>query len=78
METHKRSIVKSLSWRVVAAIITAVVGWVLTGSFKLGLSMGLLDSAIKIGVFYGHERCWHRVKWGRVPYAGNVGEGDGI
>lgn len=78
MESHKRSIVKSLSYRVIAAIITALLGWVFTGSFKLGLSLGLLDSAIKIGIFYGHERCWHRVEWGRVRPGVNLDEGGGI
>lgn len=78
METRRRSIVKSLSYRVLGTIVTALIGWLFTGSFKLGLSMGILDSAIKIGVFYGHERCWHKVKWGRIPYPASLSAGDGI
>lgn len=78
METHKRSIVKALSYRVLGTLITGLLGWGFTGSLRLGLSMGLLDSAIKIGVFYGHERCWHRVKWGRISYEVNLNEGGGI
>lgn len=78
METHQRSIAKSLSYRVIGTFITALLGCLFTGSLKLGLGLGLLDSAIKIGVFYGHERCWHRVKWGFIPEEEKTADGGGI
>jgi uncharacterized membrane protein len=66
METHLRSIVKALSYRVVGTIVTFVVALVLTKSFDLAAQIGILDTVVKIGAFYFHERLWHRIKLGKI------------
>ncbi len=66
METHRRSISKALSWRVVALFITASVVWVVTGEFRFAATIGLVDTLIKLGVYYGHERLWNRLSFGRI------------
>ena len=43
METRKRSLVKSLSWRVIGLVLTFVTAWVVTGSWRAGLAVGLVD-----------------------------------
>ena len=32
-EPHKRSLVKTLTWRIVASLDTFVIGWIITGSW---------------------------------------------
>jgi uncharacterized membrane protein len=66
IESHKRSLVKSVSWRFFGLIFTTLMGWMITGSAKAGLTLGLADFIVKIGTFYAHERFWQKVKWGRV------------
>jgi len=56
METHKRTLVRAISWRIVATLVTAA----FTG----------LSGAIVINIFmtlahYIHERAWLRIGWGR-------------
>jgi uncharacterized membrane protein len=78
METHARSIIKSLTWRLFGLVFTFLIGWVVTGSVKLGVTLGVLDFFAKLVTFYAHERFWMRIRWGRVD-AGNVSDpGAGI
>jgi uncharacterized membrane protein len=65
METHWRSIVKAVSWRLGGLLMTTGVVWVITGSAGLAASVGALDTAVKLGAFYVHERAWLKIRFGR-------------
>ena len=65
METHKRSIAKALSWRVCATIITINVAYLITGDGTLALEIGVLDTLIKLLIYYGHERAWLFIAYGK-------------
>ena len=65
METRARSILKALTWRATALLITAGVVWLVTGKAKLAGEIALLDTLIKLGVYYAHERWWLKVSFGR-------------
>lgn len=65
MDTRRRSMVKSLSWRIIAVSITSSIAWAVTGSFSFAAEIGVLDSILKIGVMYGHERAWARISFGK-------------
>ena len=66
METHLRTIIKSLTWRVAALTITTSVAWVITGEVKTAASIGAVDTLIKLVAYYGHERAWLKVQLGRT------------
>ena len=66
MESHSRSIAKAVTWRAGGTVVTFAVAWLLTGRPTLSIGIGLLDSAIKIGAFYIHERLWNRVSFGKL------------
>ena len=65
MESHKRSIAKAVSWRLIAATITAFVVFLFTHEVALSAGVGIADSAIKIFTYYSHERLWNRISFGR-------------
>jgi uncharacterized membrane protein len=66
-ETKRRSIVKSLSWRLVAAIITTSIAFLLTGQIEFAAKIGLADTMIKLLIYFAHERLWNRIPYGREP-----------
>ena len=66
MDAHHRSIAKAISYRVIAALITTVVAWSVTTEIRFAATIGLVDAAIKFGVYYLHERAWNRVGFGRA------------
>ena len=56
-ESHKRTIVRALSYRIVALLITAI--WT-------GLSDAVIIHIILTAVHYVLERVWLKIKWGRL------------
>lgn len=66
MESHYRSIAKAVTWRAGGTVVTCLVAWLLTGSLDLAAKIGALDTIVKIGAFYAHERFWNRVKFGKM------------
>lgn len=66
MDSHCRSIAKTISWRVVSPFITGSVVWAVTGTAKLGAVVGIVDTIVKFGLFYAHERAWNRISYGCI------------
>jgi len=66
VESHVRTIMKALSWRVIATLVTFTVAWIVTGELKFAAEIGLADTIIKLGGYYLHERTWMRVAFGKL------------
>lgn len=64
-ESRSRSLVKALSWRVVALAATVSVVLVATGEVRFAAMVGAADALAKIGLYYLHERAWNRTDLGR-------------
>ena len=47
-------------------VVTALVVWVVTRELKLAASIGVADTLVKLGAYYVHERCWLKVRFGKV------------
>lgn len=61
----KRSLAKTLSWRIVGTLDTIIISWVITGTLGLALSIGLIELVTKMTLYYFHERIWNKIKWGK-------------
>jgi len=59
-----RSILKTLSWRIVGTLDTMLLGWVITGDPTVGLKIGALELVTKFVLYYFHERIWLKSKYG--------------
>lgn len=64
--SHTRSIVKGITWRILATLTTMAVVYFFTGDLTLMASVGALESGAKIALYYLHERAWMQVAWGWV------------
>jgi uncharacterized membrane protein len=42
-----------------------MVAWILTRRFELAAQIGILDTIVKLGAFYAHERVWNRMNFGK-------------
>ena len=62
--SKKRSILKTLSWRIVASTDTFLLTWLVTGSPTAGLTVSGLEIITKMVLYYFHERTWLRSKFG--------------
>lgn len=64
-ESPKRSIAKSVSWRIVGTIDTIIISWIVTGTLSLAFSIGLVELVTKMVLYFFHERIWNSIKWGK-------------
>ena len=64
-ERPVRSMVKSISWRVVGTLDTIVISWIITGQVKTALSIGGIELVTKMLLYFFHERVWDKIKWGK-------------
>ena len=64
-ETNKRSIVKGISWRVVATTTTIIIVYVFFGRLDLAIAAGMIETVLKVGLYWAHERAWFKVRWGK-------------
>ncbi|HUW92797.1 MAG TPA: DUF2061 domain-containing protein [Bacteroidales bacterium] len=60
-----KSIMKSVSWRIVGTLDTIIISYFITGRLTLALSIGSIEVITKTILYYFHERLWahiHRIK----------------
>jgi uncharacterized membrane protein len=62
--SHKRHILKTITWRVLGTIDTIVISGILIGDWKVGLSIGGIEIISKMTLYYIHERVWYKSKFG--------------
>ena len=61
----KRHLAKTLTWRLVGTIDTMILGWVVTGNIKMGLTIGGFEVITKMILYFLHERAWYKyIKFG--------------
>ena len=60
--TPKRSILKTITWRIVATCDTFVISYLITGELAWASAIASLEVFTKIGLYYLHERGWSRIK----------------
>jgi uncharacterized membrane protein len=66
MVSRTRALAKATTWRLLATAITATCAWLVTGEVVYAASIGALDTVIKFGSYYLHERLWDRAMLGRA------------
>ena len=64
-EKIKRSIAKTVSWRIIGTIDTILISWLITGTIALAISIGAIELVSKMGSYFFHERAWNKIKWGK-------------
>lgn len=68
-ESQLRTIVKTLTWRILASLDTFAIAWYITSDPLSGATIAGIEVLTKIGLYYAHERGWSHVDWGLTPFA---------
>ena len=64
-ETNTRSIVKGITWRVVATTTTIAIVYFFFDRLDLAIAAGMIETVLKVGLYWLHERAWFKVRWGK-------------
>jgi uncharacterized membrane protein len=65
MDSCKRSVAKTITFRIIATITTMTLVVIFTGDWSLAGVVGILDLISKLIIYYFHERVWDRTSWGK-------------
>ena len=65
-ESRLRSVLKALSWRVLATLTTIAIAYFIVGDVKVALKIGAVEVVVKMLIYYLHERAWAKVPLGTV------------
>ena len=63
VDTKKRTMAKTITWRITASLTTFLIAWMLTGDILVGASIGSIEAIAKIFLYYFHERIWTNISW---------------
>ena len=62
-ESNKRSLAKTITWRLTGSSLTMFITYIITGNFVIAGSVAVLQAAINTVAYYIHERIWNLIKW---------------
>jgi uncharacterized membrane protein len=68
VETHSRTVMKTVSWRVVATLTTGIIVYILSGDPFLSLGVIGVEVVAKILFYYLHERVWNMIACGKTKH----------
>jgi uncharacterized membrane protein len=63
---HPRTTTKMITWRLIVNFSNFFVPFFMTGSWGQAGAFFTIAVFVNMALFYGHERVWNRVKWGKT------------
>lgn len=64
LESRKRHLAKTVTWRGVGTLDTIIISWIITGNPLTGLKIGFAEVVTKMLLYYLHERIWYKIDFG--------------
>ena len=65
-ESRLRSLLKAMSWRILATLTTALIAFFVTGDIDTAIMIGGIEFILKFVIYYFHERVWQMVPVGTI------------
>lgn len=66
VESHLRSIIKGLTWRVIASATIFLIVYLRTGEMNTAITVTSIEFFVKLLLYYLHERAWLLVPRGTI------------
>jgi adenylylsulfate kinase len=67
-ETLRRSVVKTISYRIVILILDFTAIFLFTGQIKIAFGFMIISNIYTTLGYFIHERIWDKIKWGKLTY----------
>jgi uncharacterized membrane protein len=64
-DTSRRSLVKTITWRVTGSGATFLISYAIAGNFAIAGTIAVVQLVSNTVLYFLHERVWNRIKWGR-------------
>jgi uncharacterized membrane protein len=63
---HPRTTTKMITWRAVVTLSNFFIPFFMTGSWGAAAIFTGVATIVNMALFYGHERIWNFIKWGKA------------
>ncbi len=67
-EHVSRSLLKAVTFRLVALTFDGVIIFVITGRYDITLRVVFLANLVHTVIYFAHERLWNGVHWGKLRH----------
>ncbi|WP_242082553.1 DUF2061 domain-containing protein [Aestuariivivens sediminis] len=64
-EKVKRSLAKTISWRIIGTIDTLILSWIIVGEVSTAAAIASVEFLSKMILYFFHERAWNTINWGK-------------
>ncbi len=64
-EHHHRSLIKTITYRILIIASHGIVMYVMTGDIQSTLSVTGATSVVSTLIYFFHERAWNHIHWGK-------------
>jgi uncharacterized membrane protein len=65
-DTAKRSLIKTITWRMTGSTATFGISYLISGNFVIAGTIAIIQLVANTILYFIHERIWNKIKWGRV------------
>ena len=62
----KRTFTKAISWETLSTTATLGLAYWMFGNFGGCVLFSFIAYFMKLGLFYFHDRFWHKITWGKI------------
>lgn len=64
-EKAKRSLAKTITYRILIVISDGVIVYAITHKYEIALTVIIVRNISAMAIYYFHERFWNDVHWGK-------------
>ncbi len=65
-ETHLRTLIKTITYRLLIIVSSFIVVYFTTGEIKYALAITSITVVTGTIIYYVHERVWNSIHWGKI------------
>ena len=64
-DTARRSLVKTVSWRITGSSATFTISYFVSDNFVVAGTIALIQLTANTILYFIHERIWNKIHWGQ-------------
>jgi uncharacterized membrane protein len=64
-DTPKRSLAKTISWRITGSGATFAISYAVLGDVTISSTIAVIQLTFNTFLYFVHERAWDKIRWGR-------------
>jgi len=64
MESKRRTIAKTISWRIVGITTLFIATYAVGGTIQMSIDLTIINLTLITALYFFHERVWAKIKYG--------------